>query len=76
MMGGTFGATNGAGLAILGLLFELMVGTGLIVLVIWAVGACRRTVTSDDPVARLKLQLARGDISLEDYEALRDQLHN
>ncbi|HBQ94734.1 MAG: SHOCT domain-containing protein [Firmicutes bacterium] len=76
MMGRTFGDVNGASLATWGLLFELMVGTGLIVLVVWAVGACRRTPVSDAPVARLKLQLARGDISLEEYEELRAQLHN
>jgi uncharacterized membrane protein len=75
-MSGTFGTTiKGGALALWGLLFELMVAAGLVILILYAVRACRRTVTSDDLVSRrFKLQLARGDISLDEYEELRSQL--
>ena len=73
-MRGTFGGTtiNGGTLALWGLLFELMVAAGLVILVLYAV-ACLRTVASDDLMSRGKLQLARDDIS---WMSMKNSDHN
>jgi hypothetical protein len=80
MMRGTFGSTaNGKGFQGLGRALGTRGRDPLVVLVIWAVRACHRTMPSDDPVTRLKLQLARGDHSLgwmTIYDELRTQLHD
>ena len=78
MMG--YGVSGGLGWMWIMGLFGLLVLAGVVVLVIWAVRTLwpdrRSTLASDDPLAQLKLRLARGEITQEDYETLRAHLRD
>lgn len=78
MMG--YGVSGGLGWMWIMGLFGLMVLAGVVVLVIWAVRALwpdhRATMPSNEPLAQLKLRLARGEISPDEYESLRAHMRD
>lgn len=76
-MMGLVGAGGLVGMWIMGL-FGLLILAGAIVLIVWAIRLPSRVSEfgrSPEPLAQLQLRLARGEITPNEYEALRDHLH-
>lgn len=78
MMGFGFGG----GWATMGIMgaFGLLILAGVIVLIVWAIRVLLPPRPSDtssraiDPLAQLQLRLARGEITLDEYEEIRAHL--
>lgn len=70
-----------AGMWVMGL-FGLLVLAGVIVLIVWAIRAWTPAKQSGvptgavTPLTQLKLRLARGEITSDEYEKLRDYLRD
>ncbi|PSR30391.1 MAG: hypothetical protein C7B46_17985 [Sulfobacillus benefaciens] len=80
MMG--FGVGGGlAGMWIMGL-FGLLILAGVIVLIVWAIRALipanrpGPSAAAVDPLTQLRLRLARGEITPDEYEELRAHLRD